>query len=410
MTESRTVKIHHLSTLLILLVGLAATATAGVPLPPELEIAEVVSGLSSPVEVTNAGDGSDRIFVVERAGRIRIVENGTLLATPFLDIDSIVNSGGGEQGLLGLAFDPDYATNGDFYVHYTRSDWSNVVAHYNADPPSSNTASTVGTALLTQAQPERNHNGGQLAFGPDGYLYISIGDGGRQGDPDENAQNLQTFLGKILRISVDGASPYTVPADNPFVGVANTYPEIWQPGLRNPWRFSFDRLNGDLFIGDVGQYTWEEINHAPASSSGGENWGWRCYEATHEFNLSNCGPVGDYVMPILEYSHSAGRCSVTGGYRYRGNAAPGLRGAYLYADWCSGDIWAGVYDDGAGTWSAVNLDFPQSTGGITAFGEDEQANVYFVRSGSLYIFTQIGMIFDDGFESGNTTAWSDTSP
>jgi glucose/arabinose dehydrogenase len=405
-TEANAVR----STALILLLGVAATLSAGVPLPPDLEIPVVVSGLSSPVGVTNAGDGSDRIFVVERAGRIRVVENGVLLATPYLDITGIVNSGGGEQGLLGLAFDPDYATNGDFYVHYTRGDNANVVAHYNADPPTSNVAGTTGTVLLTQSQPRTNHNGGQLAFGPDGYLYISIGDGGKQGDPDDNAQNLETFLGKILRIAVDGSSPYTVPADNPYVGMANTLPEIWQPGLRNPWRFSFDRLNGDLFIGDVGQNTWEEINHAPAPSAGGENWGWRCYEATHEYNTTGCGPSTDYVMPILEYSHSSGRCSVTGGYRYRGDLAPGLRGAYLYADWCSGDVWAGVYDDGAGTWSAISLDFPGSTTGITSFGEDEQGNVHFVRSGSLHVFRQIGIIFDDGFESGNTGAWSSTTP
>lgn len=410
MRNPRTVKHFAVSALIVMLVGPAAVAVAGVPLPPELEIVEVVSGLSSPVGVTNAGDGSGRLFVVERAGRIRIVENGVLLATPFLDIQAIVNSSGGEQGLLGLAFDPDYATNGDFYVHYTRSDNANVVAHYNANPPSSNTAGTVGTVLLTQTQPRTNHNGGQLAFGPDGHLYISIGDGGKQGDPDDNAQNMQTFLGKILRIAVDGSSPYTVPADNPFVGVPNTFPEIWQPGLRNPWRFSFDRLNGDLFIGDVGQNSWEEIDHAPAPSPGGENWGWRCYEATHEYNTTGCGPIGDYEMPILEYAHTLGRCSVTGGYRYRGVAAPGLRGAYLFADWCSGDIWAGLYDAGAGTWSAVSLDFAQPTTGITSFGEDEAGNVYFVRSGSLYIFSEAGAIFTDGFESGDTTGWTLTAP
>jgi len=410
MTQPKTMKLHPTSTLLILLVGMAVTATAGMPQPPELVITEVVSGLSSPVEVTNADDGSGRIFVLERAGRIRIVENGVLLAVPFLDIGSVVNSSGAEQGLLGLAFDPDYANNGDFYVYYTRSDNASVVAHYNADPATSNVAGTTGTVLLTQAQPRTNHNGGQLAFGPDGYLYISLGDGGKQGDPDDNAQNMETFLGKILRISVDGASPYTVPAGNPFVGVANTLPEIWQPGLRNPWRFSFDRLNGDLFIADVGQGSWEEINHAPAASTGGENWGWRCYEATHEYNTVGCGLIGDYEMPILEYSHTAGRCSVTGGYRYRGEAAPGLRGAYLFADWCTEDIWAGVYNEGSGIWSSVNLEFPQATWGITAFGEDEQGNVYFVRSGSLYIFEQIGVIFTDGFETGDTTAWATTIP
>jgi glucose/arabinose dehydrogenase len=410
MPDSKTVKILSRATTLALLLAVAGAATAGVPFPPVLEITTVVSGLSGPVEITNAGDGSNRIFVLERAGRIRIVENGVLLATPFLDIDPVVNSAGSEQGLLGLAFDPDYATNGDFYVHYTRSDNSNVVAHYNADPPSSNVASTVGTVLLTQSQPRTNHNGGQLAFGSDGYLYISIGDGGKQGDPDDNAQNMETFLGKILRIEVDGNAPYVVPLDNPFVGVAGTYPEIWQPGLRNPWRFSFDRLNGDLFIGDVGQNSWEEINHAPASSAGGENWGWRCYEGTHSYNSTGCGPIGDYVMPILEYAHTSGRCSVTGGNRYRGQLAPGLRGAYLYADWCTEDIWAGVYDDGTGTWSAVNLDFPQATWGITAFGEDERGNVYFVRSGSLWVFTQVDAVFADDFETGNTSAWSQTLP
>ena len=410
MTKLKTVKVVAVCATLVMSAGWASTADAGVPLPPDLEFDQIVTGLLNPVAIANAGDGSNRLFVVERAGRIRIVENGVLLATPFLDIDAVVNSSGGEQGLLGLAFDPDYASNGDFYVHYTRSDDANVVAHYRADPPSSNTAGTVGTVLLTQSQPRTNHNGGQLAFGPDGHLYISIGDGGKQGDPDDNAQNMQTFLGKILRIGVDGASPYTVPADNPFVGVAGTFPEIWQPGLRNPWRFSFDRATGDLFIGDVGQNSWEEINHAPAPSSGGENWGWRCYEASHEYNTAGCGPIGDYEMPILEYAHAAGRCSVTGGYRYRGVAAPGLRGAYLFADWCSGDIWAGLYDAGTGTWSAVSLDFAQPTTGITSFGEDEAGNVYFVRSNSLYMFRELGVVFADGFESGDTTAWTLTTP
>ncbi len=224
---------------LTVIFGLVSTANAGIPVPPELELVPVASGLSTPVVVTNAGDGSNRLFIVEKAGRIRIVENGTLLATPFLDIDTTVNSSASEQGLLGLAFDPDYATNGDFYVYYTRSDDATVVAHYNADPPSSNTAGTTGAVLWTQAQPRPNHNGGQLAFGPDGYLYIAVGDGGKQGDPDDNAQNGLTWLGKILRIAVDGANPYTIPAGNPFVGALTALDEIWQLGLRNPWRFSF---------------------------------------------------------------------------------------------------------------------------------------------------------------------------
>lgn len=397
--------------LLIAVIAPAAVADAAIPLPPELELVEIVTGLSSPVVIGHAGDGSGRIFVVEQVGRIRIIENGSLLPAPFLDISSTISSGG-EQGLLGLAFDPDYATNGDFYVHYTRSDNANVIAHYNADPPSSNSADTVGTVLLTQAQPRTNHNGGQIAFGPDGYLYIAIGDGGKQGDPDDNAQNMQTFLGKILRISVDGASSYTIPPTNPYVGVGSAFDEIWQPGLRNPWRFSFDRGTGDLFIGDVGQNTWEEINHAPAPSSGGENWGWRCYEATHSYDLTGCGSVGDYEMPIIEYSHGSPNfhCSVTGGYVYRGPSAPGLNGAYLFGDYCSGTIWAAEYNGGAGTWNVVELDFPQSTSSLLTFGEDEAGNVYLARSGTVYMFSQIGVIFADGFEDGTTDSWTLVTP
>ena len=393
------------------ILGFAAVASAGVPLPPEIVLVQVASGLSSPVTITNAGDGSDRVFIVEKPGRIRILENGSVLATPFLDISTVVNSSGGEQGLLGLAFDPDYASNGDFYVYYTRGDNATVVAHYNADPPSGNTATDFGTVLWVQPQPRTNHNGGQLAFGPDGYLYIAVGDGGRQGDPDDNAQNLETWLGKILRVEVDGSNPYTVPPSNPYVGIPNTFDEIWQPGLRNPWRFSFDRANGDLFIGDVGQVLYEEINYAPAASTGGENWGWRCYEATHEHNTAGCGPIADYEMPILEYAHVSSRCSVTGGYRYRGTSAPDLRGAYLFGDWCTGDVWAGVEDQMAGTWRAVDLDFPDALFQLTTFGEDEQGNVYLATGGGkVYVIDQVSVIFADWFETGDTSAWSATTP
>jgi len=393
------------------ILGLAAIASAGVPLPPEIVLVQVASGLSSPVTITNAGDGSGRVFIVEKVGRIRILENGSVLATPYLDITSVVNSSGGEQGLLGLAFDPDYGTNGDFYVYYTRGDNATVVAHYNAATPSGNTATDLGTVLWVQPQPRTNHNGGQIAFGPDGYLYVAVGDGGKQGDPDDNAQNLLTWLGKILRVAVDGANNYTIPGDNPFVGVAGALDEIWQPGLRNPWRFSFDRSNGDLFIGDVGQGTYEEIDHALASSTGGENWGWHCYEATHEYNITGCGPIGDYELPILEYEHASSRCSVTGGYRYRGTSAPGLRGAYLFGDWCTGDVWAGVEDQMTGTWSAVDLDFPDALFQLTTFGEDEEGNVYLATGGgTVYVIDQVTVIFADWFESGDTSAWTDTVP
>jgi hypothetical protein len=194
--------------------------------------------------------------------------------------------------------------------------------------------------------------------------------------------------------------------------VAGAAEEIWAYGLRNPWRFSFDRLTGDLFIGDVGQGLYEEIDFQPASSTGGENWGWRCYEASHPYDTGGCGPIGDYDMPILEYTHSSGRCSVTGGYRYRGFAAPDLRGAYLFGDWCTGDVWAGVYDEIGGTWSAVDLNFPQNLTGLTTFGEDETGNVYLAAgsTGTVYVLRQLGVVFADGFDAGNTDAWTDTVP
>jgi glucose/arabinose dehydrogenase len=392
--------------------GLCTTriVTAGDFPPADLELVEVAAGLASPVVITHAGDGSDRLFIVEKAGRIRIVEDGALLPAPFLDIDPVVNSSGFEQGLLGLAFDPDYATNGDFFVYYTRADNATVVAHYNADPPSGNTAGTTGTVLWTQAQPQSNHNGGQLAFGPDGLLYIAVGDGGIQGDPNDNSQNLNTHLGKILRIAVNGPDPYTIPFNNPFVGDPSALDEIWQSGLRNPWRFSFDRASGDLFIGDVGFGSKEEINLAPASSVGGENWGWRCYEGDQPHNTTGCGPIGTYDFPILVYTHTLGRCSVTGGYRYRGSRAPGLQGTYLFGDWCSGDVWAGIYDATNDSWSAVELSFPQDLGGLTTFGEDEGGNVHLAAGTRVFVFNQVGAIFADDFESNNLDAWDNVVP
>jgi hypothetical protein len=396
------------------LAALASIANAGVPVPPELEVVPVASALSTPVVVTNAGDGSGRLFIVEKLGRIRIVENGALLGTPFLDIDPIVNSSGNEQGLLGLAFHPDYANTGFFYVDYIDAGGNTVVSRFSvsaADPNVADPASEL--KILQVVQPYSNHNGGQLAFGPDGYLYIGLGDGGSGGDPQDRAQNIELMLGKILRIDVDSTQPplnYAIPADNPFVGNPVAAKEIWAYGLRNPWRFSFDRLTGDLYIGDVGQNLYEEIDLQPASSAGGENWGWRCYEATHPYNTAGCGPIGDYDMPILEYPHVSGRCSVTGGYLYRGFAAPGLRGAYVFADYCTGDVWAGVYDEGGGTWSAVDLDFPQGLTGLTTFGEDEAGNVYLAAGSTVYVLRQLGVVFADGFESGTTDAWADTVP
>lgn len=405
---------RRLFALMIVVFSSVSVANAGIPLPPELELIQVASGLSTPVVVTNAADGSNRLFIVEKLGRIRIVHDGTILSMPFLNIDSIVNSGGSEQGLLGLAFHPNYESNGFFYLNYTDGNGDTIISRFSVSAGDPNIADpTSELEILSIQQPYTNHNGGQIEFGPDGYLYIGTGDGGSGGDPGDRGQDLSTMLGKMLRIDVDNPAPpleYGIPADNPFVGVAGAAEEIWAYGLRNPWRFSFDRATGDLFIGDVGQNAWEEIDFQPASSTGGENWGWRCYEASHSYNLAGCGPIGDYDMPILEYAHSSGRCSVTGGYRYRGSSAPGLRGAYLFGDYCTGDVWAGIYDEMGGTWSVVDLDFPQSLFSLRTFGEDEQGNVYVSAGITVYLINEIGTVFADGFEAANTDAWSNTVP
>lgn len=400
----------------IVILGLVSAANAGIPVPPELELVPVASGLSTPVVVTNAGDGTNRLFIVEKVGRIRIVENGALLATPFLDIDPIVNSGGNEQGLLGLAFHPNYTGTGYFYVNYTDSSGDTVVSRFSVTAGDPNIADPGSEfEILSVVQPFTNHNGGQIEFGPDGYLYIGMGDGGSGGDPGDRAQNLAVLLGKMLRIDIDNSDPpldYRIPADNPFVGVSGAAEEIWAYGLRNPWRFSFDRTTGDLFIGDVGQGDWEEIDFQPAASTGGENWGWRCYEGTHPFNTSGCGTIGEYDMPIIEYSSAlpTSNCSVTGGYLYRGDLAPGLRGAYIFGDYCSADVWAGVYDPVGGTWSMVDLDFATTPFSLRSFGEDESGNVYLASGSTIYVINEIGTIFVDGFESGDSTEWTETFP
>ena len=298
----------------IALLGFASgtIAAAGIELEP------VITGLDRPVAITNAGDGSDRLFITLLGGQIRIFDGQQILAQPFLDISSLVTSGG-EQGLFSVAFHPDYANNGWLYVDYTDLNGNTVIASYSisADPNIVDPASAA--ILLSISQPFANHNGGQLQFGPDGYLYIGMGDGGSGGDPQNNAQTLSTLLGKMLRIDVDGAPPYSIPADNPFINDPVAREEIWALGLRNPWRFSFDRQTGDLFIADVGQSTLEEVDFQPSHSTGGANYGWRLMEGSDCYNpTTNCNN-GMLTLPILEYDHSLG-CSITGGYRYRGTA------------------------------------------------------------------------------------------
>ncbi len=356
--------------------------------PSHLAVQSVVAGLNDPIGVTNAGDGSGRLFVLQRGGQIRVIAaNGSLLAAPFVDLSDRIKAGG-EQGLLGLAFHPSFAANGRLFVDYTRAgDGATVISELTASSNRGSANPASERILLTIPQPFANHNGGQVAFGRDGYLYIGMGDGGSGGDPQGNGQNLQALLGKILRISVDGASApgkaYGIPNSNPYAagGVAPGagLPEIWAYGLRNPWRFSFDRANGDLYIGDVGQNAWEEVDRQPASSGGGENYGWNAMEGKHCY-ASGCSAPGA-IAPVAEYSHSLG-CSISGGYVYRGSRQPGLRGIYVFGDYCAGTI----FTIPAGTTSATPLAVASSGLQISSFGEGEDGEIYVVdlSGGGLY--------------------------
>ena len=368
-----------------LLVALAATVSAqgdgpittrsAPPDPAQVRLVEAASGFERPLYVTHAGDGSDRLFVVEQAGRIWILQDGERLQTPFLDLSNVVTGVGqgySEQGLLGLAFHPDYADNGRFFVNYTDRSGNTAIAEYRVSADNPDRADPgSGQILLTAEQPYPNHNGGQLAFGPDGYLYIGLGDGGSGGDPQGNAQNTWTLLGKILRLDVSGGeAPYLTPPDNPFTSGLGAG-EIWAYGLRNPWRFSFDRHTGDLWIADVGQNAREEVNFQPA---GGQNYGWSIMEGTNCYRpASGCDRTG-LVLPVFEYTHSDG-CSITGGYVYRGAAFPALRGAYLAADYCTGAAWA-IRRQGDEFRADRLPDFPT---GISSFGEDDADELYIVR-------------------------------
>jgi glucose/arabinose dehydrogenase len=353
-------------------------ASAPVPVPsgwPEISLSAEAGGFSLPVHVTHAGDGTGRLFVVEQGGRIRILAGGTVSPDPFLDISSRVACCG-EQGLLSAAFPPGFASKGYFYVNYTRvADGATVVARYRLFPGNDNAADPASEEIvLTVPQPFANHNGGQLAFGPDGHLYIGMGDGGGGGDPLGAGQNPGTLLGKLLRIDTEsGTVPYGVPADNPFVGAAGFLPEIWASGLRNPWRFSFDRQTGDLYVGDVGQGTLEEVDFQPAGSGGGENYGWNVMEGANCFAGGGCDPAG-FSLPVAQYDHSLG-CSVTGGVVYRGAAFPALRGIYLFGDYCSGRIW-GLRMQGPGWENAVLFAPSAAPLNVSSFGEDEAGEVY----------------------------------
>lgn len=349
---------------------------------PTISLTKRFSGLSQPVHITHAGDRSGRLFVVERTGRIRIVKNGVLLSQPFLNITSRVRSSEPERGLLSVAFPPNYASKKYFYVYYTNLSGDIVVARYrvttNPDLANPNRQEVV---LTINHQQFPNHNGGQLAFGPDGYLYMGTGDGGGSGDPLNNGQNPASLLGKILRIDVEsGVAPYAIPPSNRFRQTPGYRPEIWALGLRNPWRFSFDRKMGDLYISDVGQKLYEEVNFESSASKGGRNYGWRIMEGKHCYDKTTCNKSG-LTLPIVEYEHSKG-CSVTGGMVYRGQNYPDMQGIYFYGDFCSGRIW-GLKRSGT-TWQNTLLLDTAFT--ISSFGEDQAGNLYVVDyNGDIYI-------------------------
>ncbi len=351
-------------------------AIAPPPSGNETELELVVGGLDSPLYLT-APLGDDRLFIVEQAGTIRIIEDGALLPDPFLDIRGRVESGG-EQGLLGLAFHPAYAANGWFYVNYTDNDGDTRIERYQvtanpyvADPGSAE-------LVLAIEQPADNHNGGMIAFGPDGALYVATGDGGGGGDPQGNGQDLSSLLGKLLRLDVDSREPYAIPLNNPFIGVAGAREEIWAYGLRNPWRFSFDRVGDRLYIADVGQGSWEEVNAVPATRPG-VNYGWNVMEGMHCFNASSCDTDG-LTLPVLEYANAGEACSITGGYVYRGDAIPELRGHYFYADFCAGWIRSfRLAGDGVTQQQEWNVG---DIGSVLSFGEDAASELYVLTRGS----------------------------
>ena len=440
------------TSLLILLAVSVHLAHAGSIVPVDFELQQIISDdelTGSPLAARHAGDGSGRLFIVEQSGAIRIWDGNTVLATPFLNLGSggeNVTAGGGERGLLGLDFHPDFASNGRFYVNYSAANTSpfttgtTVIAEFQLSGDANVADPASERIIMTVTQDFANHNGGDIHFGPDGYLYIGMGDGGSGNDPCNRAQTLDpsslvppgscssgaplndslALLGKMLRIDVDNTTPagsnqlcaangngsaeYAIPDDNPFLGTDpdNACDEVWAYGLRNPFRFSFDRLTGDMLIGDVGQGLWEEVDFEPFNTDGGLNYGWDLCEGNNATgSTSNPCPLAGSVPAILEYQHTNGRCSIEGGYRYRGPVAS-LQGLYSYGDFCTGEIWLaqetspGVWQSEVATDIGVNFGF-----GLVAFGEDEQGNVYAIdQTQGIWRFTVPLQeeFFIDGFE------------
>jgi len=357
------------------------------PASTSVTVQTVTTNLTSPVFMTAPSNDRTRLFIVEQGGLIRIfdVTTNSLLATPFLNISSLISTGG-EEGLLGLAFDPQYDTNRQFYVFYTNTSGNIVIARYLGNAANPNLADASATPLLTVTHPNfSNHNGGMLAFGPDGCLYAGVGDGGGGGDPNNNAQNQFLLLGKLLRLNPSPGGPCNI-VTNPFF-LGGGAQQVWSFGLRNPWRFSFDRITNDLYIGDVGQGAREEINVSPGPNAGRAlNYGWRLMEGFLCFNpSSNCNSGSSLTLPLLDYPHLNGACSVTGGYVYRGSAIPGLQGTYFYGDYCAGFVRSFRYQNGQPTEQTEWPLLSPPGGSVTSFGEDD--------AGELYVMTQGGGLF-----------------
>ncbi|MFL5645939.1 MAG: PQQ-dependent sugar dehydrogenase [Chloroflexota bacterium] len=374
--------------LALVAIAVSALSPAGVAAAFGITLSPVASGLASPTQITNAHDGTNRLFVVEQRGTIRVIQNGVLQPGYFLDIRSKVEDGG-ERGLLGLAFHPQFASNHYLYVFYTRNGGDVVVSRFKTNAARTDAVeSTAHPLLLIEHSAQSNHNGGALAFSPvDHYLYVGVGDGGGSGDAHNNAQRKSTLLGKVLRINVNGTGHgpfdhYSVPKSNPFYGSKPGLEAIWAYGLRNPWRISFDRGTGKLFIADVGQGRYEEVDRERVGIAGGRNYGWNAMEGMHCYTSSKCPLAGD-TLPNAEYSHDGGNCAITGGYVYRGPTQTALRGLYVFADWCSGRIWTIPFDG-----PAVNQ--PETLRAdtdlnITSFGEAENGELYAVTgAGGVY--------------------------
>lgn len=393
-------KTNHMSTkiLLILLSILTITNTVEGQL---FKLTEVAAGFNKPVDISNSGTTDDkRIFITEKDGKIKIIdETGTVLSTPFLDIDNKVNSVSNERGLLGLCFHPDYSVNGFIFVNYTNNNGNTVVSRFTRSSNNDNTIDATSEKIIfTVVQPFENHNGGEINFGKDGYLYIGLGDGGNGGDPGNRSQNPKNLLGKILRIDIDiENAPYGIPDDNPFKNNVDTLQEIWSLGWRNPWRFSFDRATAEMWIADVGQNKWEEVN-IESPGQGGLNYGWKCYEGLQVYDFSKCDNGSSFVAPIHVYDNKSDvGCSITGGYVYRGSQNPGMFGKYIYADFCTGRFWA-LYKNNIGEWQNDDLADLQNFHYAT-FGED--------ISGELYVASlSTGRVFkiSDGTSSTTSSA------